>query len=175
MSDDLITWLRAALDEDEAWARAASAPYRYADEGSAPPIDGVHWRWVTGDDWHPVDQDPVGQEFVADGDPVWLASHEEWPVTHHMSDGSVVAHSMPATCSEGVQEMRTAPAGHIVRWDPARVLDEVAAKRRIINEAERYIPELDHGDNGEWALGMVVRVLALPYAGRPGYRKEWAP
>ncbi len=66
-------------------------------------------------------------------------------------------------------------AQHIARWDPARVLAEVDAKRRILDEAAAYSPELEHGDNGEWAFNRVVRLLALPYAGRPGYRDEWKP
>jgi hypothetical protein len=67
-------------------------------------------------------------------------------------------------------------AQHIARWDPARVLARVAteradvdAKRRILDEAERYSPELSHGDNGEWAFDVVIRLLALPYAERSGY------
>ncbi|GAB3817721.1 DUF6221 family protein [Micromonospora zhanjiangensis] len=62
---------------------------------------------------------------------------------------------------------------------PAELLDQMArdieAKRRILDEAANYSPELEHGDNGEWALGMVLRLLALPYAHRPGYREEWRP
>jgi hypothetical protein len=56
-----------------------------------------------------------------------------------------------------------------------RALAEVQSKRLILDEAQRYSPELEHGDNGEWALGMVLRALALPYQGRPGFREEWLP
>lgn len=44
--NDLVAWLRAQLDEDEAWARAASAPYPYADGNPPVPLGGVHWEWV---------------------------------------------------------------------------------------------------------------------------------
>jgi hypothetical protein len=63
---------------------------------------------------------------------------------------------------------------HIARHDPARVLDDVAAKRRIVDEAERYSPELEHGDNGEWALEMVLRLLAAPFAQHPDFDPAWS-
>jgi hypothetical protein len=69
--------------------------------------------------------------------------------------------------------------GHIVRHDPARVLREIDAKRRIIAE---------HALNG-WVCSTcddgavppqafpcpTLRLLALPYADRSDYREEWAP
>ncbi|MBP2583380.1 hypothetical protein J3A78_003858 [Streptomyces sp. PvR006] len=62
-------------------------------------------------------------------------------------------------------------ADHIVRHDPARVLAEVNAKRRIVTAYENYdndAPELDVPES-------VLRLLALPYADHPDYRPEWAP
>lgn len=97
--DDLITWLRAQLDEDERAARA----------------------WM-----------PFGTPTAADRE-------------------------------------------HIARHDPARVLAEVDAKRRILDECESAIrksaPRSNLNDLG-WT---VLRPLALPYADRPGYRDEWRP
>lgn len=79
---------------------------------------------------------------------------------------------------------------HIARHDPARVLREVEAKRRIIDDALRYEARID----GEWgcshdpdeiAAGVcpyippdeidALRLLALSYANHPSYRQEWAP
>jgi hypothetical protein len=56
---------------------------------------------------------------------------------------------------------------HIAEWYPARVLAEVEAKRRILDDASAMV----------WrdALGNFLRLLALPYADRPGYREEWRP
>lgn len=51
-------------------------------------------------------------------------------------------------------------AAHIARHDPARVLAEVEAKRRMVDE---------HG-NGTCRT---LRLLALPYADHPDYRPEW--
>ncbi|GAA2008246.1 DUF6221 family protein [Nocardioides kribbensis] len=64
---------------------------------------------------------------------------------------------------------------HIARHDPARVLAEVAAKRAIVEGAVNYSPELEHGDNGEWALEMTLQALASVYVDHPDYRDEWKP
>ena len=63
----------------------------------------------------------------------------------------------------------------IDRHTPARVLADVEAKRRIVDEATNYTPELEHGDNGEWAFDVTLRLLALPHASHPDYRNEWRP
>lgn len=65
-------------------------------------------------------------------------------------------------------------AEHIALHDPARVLREVEAKRRLIGAH----PELDRctacaaGESGRCPN---LRLLALPYSDRPGYREEWKP
>ncbi|MFI8439905.1 DUF6221 family protein [Streptomyces rochei] len=78
---------------------------------------------------------------------------------------------------------------HIVANDPARVLREVDAKRKIIDQCtywnERATseavdppkfpqPGLDLGLLLD-AMNPVLRLLAEPYADRPGYREEWRP
>jgi len=55
-------------------------------------------------------------------------------------------------------------ADHIARWDPARVLAECEAKRRLIALGEK---------DSYW--DDVLRLLALPYADHPDYRDEWRP
>lgn len=70
-------------------------------------------------------------------------------------------------------------AEHIARHDPARVLAEVAAHRRIV--------ELHSDDDGScsccgsageydvpWPC-KTVELLALPHAAHEDYRSEWAP
>jgi hypothetical protein len=88
-------------------------------------------------------------------------------------------------------------AVHISRWHPARVLAEVDAKRRIIDEHPAATgwdgqitadhPHRDpvcatcadydrHGDpTGEPYPCATLRLLALPYREEPDYRPEWAP
>jgi hypothetical protein len=82
-------------------------------------------------------------------------------------------------------------ARHIARWDPARVLADCEAKRRIVEEyAEAIAPNPNpyHGSNtgtpsddgfyeGGWedALKLACQCLALPYADHPEFREEWRP
>lgn len=71
---------------------------------------------------------------------------------------------------------------HIARWDPARVLVEVEAKR-VTLELHQSIPLLlgfDRSsrmvcqrDEETWPCADVCAV-ALPYRNAPGYRPEWA-
>jgi hypothetical protein len=82
-------------------------------------------------------------------------------------------------------------AEHIARFDPARILEEVAAgradiasKRRIV---EQYEAARDQARNPvsarnyeaarveQGALGDVIRLLAASLAGRPGYEESWRP
>jgi Family of unknown function (DUF6221) len=67
-----------------------------------------------------------------------------------------------------------AQAERFPNWPIQRVLDDIAAKRRIVEESRDYSPELSSGDNGEWAFDIVLRLLASVYADHPDYRQEWA-
>lgn len=64
-------------------------------------------------------------------------------------------------------------AQHIARWDPARVLAEVEAKRRTVVRCQEAqlapSPMLVHFAN------QTLWELALPYADHPDYRQEWKP
>lgn len=63
-------------------------------------------------------------------------------------------------------------ARHVtILWDPKRELAEIDAKRRIIDELLIGVPD---GDPDGWVRD-IARLLALPYADRPGYREEWRP
>ncbi len=65
-------------------------------------------------------------------------------------------------------------APHIARWDPARVLAECEAKRRFVRNAQAW--DNTSGDNAQQVareLLRMMRLLAVPYADRPGYREEW--
>lgn len=72
---------------------------------------------------------------------------------------------------------------HIVRWDPARVLAECEAKRRIIQafvpnfetETDRQYQDRIYAHAGGGKYHPPLLALALPYADHPEYRPEWAP
>lgn len=76
-------------------------------------------------------------------------------------------------------------ATHIARHDPARVLAEVEAKRRIVDGYEDALrvavvtapagPLDDMVKYTGTALMFAVQCLAAPYADRPGYQPEWRP
>lgn len=70
---------------------------------------------------------------------------------------------------------------HIARHDPARVLRDVEAKRRIVDGAEsanRLVDATEYPDGYDvgrkTAWGDTLKLLALPYADHPDYNPEWA-
>lgn len=73
---------------------------------------------------------------------------------------------------------------HIARHDPARVLREVEAKRRIARQCAAMDPDMTFvtdnalgfgpGDHTELAA-QVLALLALPYADHPDYDPSWSP
>jgi hypothetical protein len=69
-------------------------------------------------------------------------------------------------------------------WTQARVLAEIDAKRRILSDVLPTMRADEIRIAGEWGIGSgqvreasddLLSLLALPYAGRPGYREEWRP
>ena len=127
--DDLVTWLRAQLDEDERVAQEAA-------QSAGEP----EWR-----------------------DGVLLSGNVKGI---DVDEGTVVMGPWSGELFE-VGE-------HIARHDPGRVLVEVAAKRRILDDCASYVD--DEGDAVTDGLSVrVIALLALPFVDRPGYRPEWAP
>lgn len=71
---------------------------------------------------------------------------------------------------------------HIARHDPARVLLDIAADRKLLALfVEVGAREVDLNDAAEYAhgwvnaLGMAVRLRASAFSKRPGYSEEWRP
>ena len=75
--------------------------------------------------------------------------------------------------------------GHIARHDPARVLREVGAKRRIVDDhapdfdfycqADSTCKDPNDPDLREQMPCRYMRWLAAPYDDHPDYRSEWKP
>jgi len=97
-------------------------------------------------------------EYLNDGGQVALRSVEQYPTSNPWE--------LPHFVVSAAEEVRTIDAMHIARWDPARVLAEVKAKRAILDEWREYPAERRH-------LNPVIWHLAQPYAGRPGWREQW--
>lgn len=201
MTTDLIAFIEARLAEDELWAKAASAG-REPEDGTVP--GGVHWTWAVGDQWQPVEPDPLEPYMGGHGgewsQPVVLRTVEEWQLDWGGPDNT-----LPLKVAES-EELRTADGAHIARHDPARVLREVEAKRRLLalHPHHRYVEPLDAAsvheedhrpafDESPRYVGCTschynsrheecypswwcehVRLLALPYAEHPDYRQEWS-
>lgn len=67
-------------------------------------------------------------------------------------------------------------ADHIAEWDPARVLREIDAKREVLRLATRAHDYHETFMNGfAAAMEQALRLFALAYADRPGFREEWRP
>lgn len=138
MTNDLVSFLRDRLDEDEQVARAAYA------------IDPAPWyEDVDYDDTYTNQRnhiDGTGLVYAADNVALWDREQSQ------------------------TLSMTAATSVHVARHDPARVLAEVDAKRRIVDRIWKYA-----GPHMFTAGPDVLRLLALPYAHHPEYRPEWAP
>ncbi len=71
-------------------------------------------------------------------------------------------------------------ATHHARWQPARVLAECEAKRRIVeyasaHEADEPLMTRGRAHPGLTPFRYTLRLLALPYADHADYRQEWRP
>lgn len=154
----LTDFLLARLAEDEAVARAAS---------------GTTW----------VVEHHAGGLGSAQSE-AWAVDTNERRIHLDRDIGSIaaveVAYDRDYDTPEGGCE-RVADADHIARHDPARVLSEVEAKRRIVDACAQRIRE--DGDGQHDMLGVawtatfaaeeVLPLLAQPYADHPDFRDEW--
>ena len=125
-----------------------------------------------------LDEDAETATAAAGGDPNWTANPDDrGSAIIRDGGGGVVVYD------EGSPSLDEAL--HIARHNPARVLAEVDAKRRILNEHACPCPDPDCGDCGACsgdhhadptpAPCTTVRLLALPFTGHPDYRPEWRP
>lgn len=152
---DIVKFLRARLDGDEAAALAAVIP---AHEG--PNAYKPH---------------PALAEWSYDGGEV-----------EYVQTPEMLAHKYPdtiyVTCdSEGLSPSVDDSVGpHIARHDPARVLREVEAKRRILYTCDTATRMWLHARTEEYADGVadpgdtILRALASVYADHPDFDGSWA-
>jgi hypothetical protein len=141
--DDLIAWLSVQLDDDE---RVASI-IRHG--GYLPPIWHATVRPDGSADLYAEEKINYPPDAESEFDPEPFAHVEADRLQHE----------------------------HIARWDPARVLAEVEAKRTLIARLEGLLmyatsPNYAHTGIEAWATDTLKQV-ALPMAGRDGWREEW--
>lgn len=153
MSDELVTWLLAQLDEDE----------RVATQALKGPIE---------EPWRPIASAVTGSEYDAVGQRGYghREPDEDGLGTYVIADFGALGGS------------RTS---YLLRYQPRRLLAEIEAKRRILDNSRWATKEAQEigGDprvaalyeGRRLAFDSVVRWLAVPYADRPGYDEEWRP
>lgn len=125
-------------------------------------------------------------------EPVWRLDEDGatvlwWPPEPHVADKErekglpVVSDRWRGQTIESSGH-RIAP--HVAEHDPARVLREIEAKRRILAEIVPRMNEMDDQIDAEFGSPSVpieyeseklLCLLALPYSDRPGYREDWRP
>jgi hypothetical protein len=101
---------------------------------------------------------------------------EEFVAAGPLTDPLCVAATGPADNLESM-----ADAEHIARWDPARALAEVEAKRAILDryedavsrQSERDYSTTDALTQAEEYEDWVIPALVQPYADRPDFNPEW--
>lgn len=128
---------------------------------------------------------PWRKSYGEDGDDRWLDIHGD--------GGTSVVETESGANGPGLEV-----AEHIFHHDPARVLREVEAKRRIIGEMVPIFDALEvlheqegqaatlpgHSDHASGACccmpeghaeEQLLKLLALPYANHPDYQEGWRP
>lgn len=143
---DIVTFLRARLDEDERIAREAGEDDGVISSWSVP-------CWV--------------KQAREEGDDI---GYDHYPCHCCRVEGNNIT-----IYDEGGHDR--SQALHIARWDPKRVLEEVEAKRQIIDlyesqlakSAENYMEE-----DRAWTLRLPLTALAAPYAGHSDFNLAWA-
>jgi hypothetical protein len=147
---DIVEFLTVRLDEDEADAKAARTTE------------------VWEDGYEDFDED-AGGNLIGDG-------RSSVNNGYHLPPRPiVVVHESWKYPPQGYELVE-----HIARHDPARVLRDVEAKRRIMAEAVVIRDSLAAG----WGLGptdgentgyTLLRLLAAVWSDHPDYQPEWAP
>lgn len=152
MDDELVAFLLARLDEDEAVARAA---------------DSTEWTAAT---------------EVGDHANYGVVTAAAASTLQRLDDGSLLTSpgdEVVAFCGRDVGELR---ARHVGRHDPARVLADVSAKRRIVRTVAPAVLAMDEQISREWdgalrslddTADFLLRLLAVPYDTHPDFREAW--
>jgi hypothetical protein len=98
----------------------------------------------------------------------WITEHHN-SATHAEPNRCHIAEDKGGHYWSVAHEVFIPNAEHIARWDPARALEEVRIGRAEVEVKRRILDAVD----GRWAGPEVVRLLAQPYAGRPGWCEDW--
>ncbi|MFF4433630.1 DUF6221 family protein, partial [Streptomyces sp. NPDC001513] len=94
-----------------------------------------------------------------------------------MSSGNWTAERTVVVLDTGAEiaDVFLGPADHIARFDPARVMTEVDAKRAIVDAYDGSPGSDDATATSHEGLHTAVLLLASVYADHADYREEWRP
>lgn len=119
-----------------------------------------------------LDEDErIARAAAAAQGPVWWYKANLGGVDGRVLAGKVLDDGREVALAEALTARSAAEGVHAACHDPARVLRDIDAKRRIIDEAAEYEP----GITGFPEMWTTLRLLALPYVDRPGYLESWRP
>jgi hypothetical protein len=125
-------------------------------------------RSATAGPWTTSGPDSIAQWVIFDG---------EWSV----AEATAYDHDRPLSNRPGARGPGyidpDANAAHIARWNPARVLAELSAKRDIVDGCVRAVSyetnEFNRHMLGERLRLAVLAPMSAPYSDHPDYRQEW--
>ncbi len=93
-------------------------------------------------------------------------------------------HEVTTGASWGATYIHDEVGRYIAHNDPARILREVASKRRILAEVVKQIDDMDAQIESEWGSGsshptgesdLLLKLLAAPYDQHPDWDEPWRP
>ncbi|MGZ4520698.1 MAG: DUF6221 family protein [Mycobacteriaceae bacterium] len=158
----LVEFLLARIAEDEATARAAVIPAHDGPGAYKPHPELRSWTYSP---YSQVHSGEVEYEQTPE-----MLSHEYVDRFYVTCDGEGLSPSVDESVGP-----------HIARHDPARVLAECEAKRRIVaDHSDHYSPDdpaVCDAHDGKYGVDEcpTLRALAGIYANHPDYRVEWRP
>lgn len=154
MTDDLVAFLKARLDDTAAKATAARGT-----TWDATPGDVAADAWVINEDMHLLETDAGTAAHIAEHDPARVLA--EVTAKRQLTDAS------NAWCSQACLTEHSFSGSCGLRWMGPVHEDEDGRWLYDDTDARFSAPPV----TSAWAL----RLLALPFADHPDYRPEWAP
>lgn len=144
----IVEFLEARIAEDEAIASASGDV-------------GADWLYIG-------EGDPV---FPA-GEGIVRSSSRREEILHEGTahENVYVTFDRYVTCDYVSSE----EGAHIARHDPARVLREVAAKRKLVRSIEGLVQHA-YGYDSAGTVEEVLTPLAAIYSDHPDFNEEWRP
>jgi hypothetical protein len=175
---DLVEFLNARISEDEEAARTASAHEgKWTVEYHTDDIYFLDHDWP--DCVEVVEDLPFEPKPAAPGISQVVGystviAERRSPIDHREHPDPEQRPQWPAGIDAPTAPVVAPEFNHIARWDPARVLAECQAKRRIVQQYQdlRANEDYYHEDMGGGALTLVLQHLAAPFAGHPDYPLE---